>query len=146
MAILHGFLPQATQLSDYFYYCSKIRAVPRKTKIRCVCTCVFVCAQSLSCVHLFVTPWTVACQAPLSMEFTRQEYWSGLPFTSPGDHPCPWMTITLSGYLWVLPVVHACICVYRITSHLILSMFIILFYIYSHNHFFIFFILIIECF
>ena len=31
------------------------------------------------------TPWTVACQAPLSMEFSRQEYWSGMPFPSPGD-------------------------------------------------------------
>ena len=33
------------------------------------------------------TPWTVACQAPLSMEFSRQEYWSGLPFPFPGDLP-----------------------------------------------------------
>ena len=39
-----------------------------------------MCAQSLSCVRLFVTPWTVAHQAPLSMGFSRQEYWSGLPF------------------------------------------------------------------
>ena len=36
---------------------------------------------------LFVTPWTVACQAPLSMGFSRQEYWSGWPFPSPGDLP-----------------------------------------------------------
>ena len=43
----------------------------------------------LSCVKLFVTPWTVAYQAPLSMEFSRQEYWSGLPFPSPGDLPDP---------------------------------------------------------
>ena len=35
----------------------------------------------------FVTLWTVACQAPLSMEFPRQEYWNGLPFPSPGDLP-----------------------------------------------------------
>ena len=43
-------------------------------------------AQSLSGVQLFVTPWTVACQAPpLSMDFTRQDYWSGLPFPAPGD-------------------------------------------------------------
>ena len=35
------------------------------------------------------TPWTVAYQAPLSMEFSRQEYWSGLPFPSPGDLPNP---------------------------------------------------------
>ena len=37
----------------------------------------------------FAIPWTVACQAPLSMEFPRQEYWSGLPFPSPGDLPRP---------------------------------------------------------
>ena len=38
---------------------------------------------------LFATPWTVACQAPLSMEFTRLEYWSGLPFPSSRDLPYP---------------------------------------------------------
>ena len=43
--------------------------------------------KSLSRVQLFATPWTVAYQAPLSMEFSRQEYWSGLPFPSPGDLP-----------------------------------------------------------
>ena len=48
-----------------------------------------VCVKSLSCVQLFVTPWTVARQAPLSMGFSRQEYWSGLPFPSPGDLPNP---------------------------------------------------------
>ena len=41
--------------------------------------------QSLSHVQLFATPWTVACQAPLSMEFSGQEYWIELPFPSPGD-------------------------------------------------------------
>ena len=45
--------------------------------------------KSLSRVQLFVTPWTVAYQAPRSMEFSRQEYWSGLPFPSPGDLPNP---------------------------------------------------------
>ena len=45
--------------------------------------------KSLSCVWLFVTPWTVAHQIPPSMEFSRQEYWSGLPFPSPGDLPNP---------------------------------------------------------
>ena len=41
------------------------------------------------CVGLFVTPWTVACQGPLSLEFFRQEYWSWLPYPPPGDlsHP-----------------------------------------------------------
>ena len=46
-----------------------------------------VCAQSLSCVRLFATPWTIALQSPLSMEFPRQEYWSRLPFPSPRDGP-----------------------------------------------------------
>ena len=43
-----------------------------------------------SCLTL-ATPWTVACQAPLSMGFSRQKYWSGLPFPSPGDVPDPGM-------------------------------------------------------
>ena len=54
-----------------------------------VMTHVCVCAQLLKHVQLFETPWTIACQAPLSMEFSRQEYWSGLPFPSPGDLPNP---------------------------------------------------------
>ena len=41
--------------------------------------------MSLSLVRLFATPWTAANQAPLSMGFSRQEYWSGLPFPSSGD-------------------------------------------------------------
>ena len=45
--------------------------------------------ESLSHVQLFATPWTVAHQAPPSMEFSRQEYWSGFPFSFPGDLPDP---------------------------------------------------------
>ena len=45
--------------------------------------------KSLTRVRLFATPWTVAYQAPSSMGFSRQEYWSGLPFPSPGDLPNP---------------------------------------------------------
>ena len=45
--------------------------------------------KSLSRVRLFVTPWTVAYQGPPSMGFSRREYWSGLPFPSPGDLPNP---------------------------------------------------------
>ena len=48
----------------------------------CVCVCVLV-----SHVQLFAIPQTIACQPPLSMGFPRQEYWSGLPFPSPGDLP-----------------------------------------------------------
>ena len=50
---------------------------------------VHVCAQSASRVWLIVTPWIVAYQAPLSMGFYRQEYWSGLPCSPPGDLPNP---------------------------------------------------------
>ena len=45
--------------------------------------------KSLSHVQLFATPWTIAHQAPLSMGFSRQEYWSGLPCSPPGDLPNP---------------------------------------------------------
>ena len=45
--------------------------------------------QLFSCVQLFVTPWTVAHQASLPMEFSRKEYWSWLPFPSSGDLPDP---------------------------------------------------------
>ena len=47
--------------------------------------------KSFSPVRLFVTPWTVAYQAPPSMEFSKQEYWSGLPFPFPGDLPNAWI-------------------------------------------------------
>ena len=52
-------------------------------------TTMHVCAQLLSCVQLLATPWTVAHQAPLSLEFSRQEYWNGLTFPPPGDLPNP---------------------------------------------------------
>ena len=57
----------------------------------CVCVRVCVCAhaQSLGCVQIFMTPWIVAHQTPLSMGFSRQEYWSGLPCPPPGDLPDP---------------------------------------------------------
>ena len=55
-------------------------------EFKAVCVC-----QWLSRVWLLVTPQTVACQAPLSMEFFSQEYWSGLPFPSPEDLPDPGM-------------------------------------------------------
>ena len=47
------------------------------------------CRWSVSHVWLFVTPWTVAHQTALSVEFSSKEYWSGLPFPSPGDLPVP---------------------------------------------------------
>ena len=55
-----------------------LTAVRKKVKVK-----------SLNRVGLFVIPWTVACQAPPSMGFSRQEYWSGVPFPSSGDLPDP---------------------------------------------------------
>ena len=51
--------------------------------------CCMVVVYSLSRVQILATPWTVACQTSLSVGFPRQEYWSGLPFPSPGDLPHP---------------------------------------------------------
>ena len=66
--------------------------------------CVYVlCAKSLSCAWLFAAPWTVAHQAPLSMRFSRQEYWNGLPFPplgnllKPGIEPTSLTPHALSG-------------------------------------------------
>ena len=53
-----------------------------------ICCCFLLFCHSVVSDSL-ATPWTVACQAPLSMEFSRQEYWSGLPFPPPGDLPDP---------------------------------------------------------
>ena len=58
--------------------------VPALSVIQRVCM-----ISHFSRVQLFVTPWTVARQAPLSVDFSRQEYWGGLPFPSPGDLPQP---------------------------------------------------------
>ena len=52
-----------------------------------VSVCVLSCSSH---IQLFATPWTIACQAPLSMGFSRQEYWSGLPCLPSGDLPGPW--------------------------------------------------------
>ena len=60
--------------------------------ILCLLKCeyaAYVGAELLRRVWLFVTPWTVACQIPLSIEFSRQEYWSWLSFPTPGDLPNP---------------------------------------------------------
>ena len=64
-----------------------IWATSCKNLVKTIVQCSSV--QSLSRVWLFATPWTVACQPPLSMGFSREEYWGGLPFPSPGDLPNP---------------------------------------------------------
>ena len=81
---------------------SRGKTIPREWKYSCCCSAdviphsacllsvvVVKVVKSLSRVRLFETPWTAAYQAPQSMEFSRQEYWSGLPFPSPGDLPNP---------------------------------------------------------
>ena len=69
--------PTSSALAGGFFT-TKLSGKPMKVKVK-----------SLSRVRLFATPWTVAHQAPQSMGFSRQEYWSGLPFPSPGDLPDP---------------------------------------------------------
>ena len=65
----------------------------------CVCVCVCVFARALSRIRLFETPWTINRQAPLSMKFSRQEYWSGLPFPPPEDPPDPELELKLPASL-----------------------------------------------
>ena len=69
--------------THFWLYIFACREVSKEFASLCSCLCM------LSLVQLFVTPWTVACQAPLSMEFSRQEYWSGLPYPCSGDLPDP---------------------------------------------------------
>ena len=57
--------------------------------------------QVFSHIQVFATPWTVAHQAALSMEFPRQEYWSGVPFPPPGDLPDPGIELaSLASLQW----------------------------------------------
>ena len=58
-----------------------------QSSINFVSLSVCVCVLLLSCVQFFATLWTVAHQGSLSMDFSREEYWSGLPFPTPGDLP-----------------------------------------------------------
>ena len=84
-----------------------------------------MCVCTFSCVWLFATPWTVGHQAPLSMGFPRQEYWSELPFPSPGDLPDPGIKpISLASLHWQgdsLPLRHWEALLYCI-SHLFTSL------------------------
>ena len=68
-------------------------------------------AQSLSRIRPFATPWTAAYQAPLSIGFSRQEYWSGLPLPSPSS-PAPQLKSVSSSALSLLygPTMYMCVC------------------------------------
>ena len=74
-------------LSQNFYLAAWRQCLLSFLLVRFCISVVKVKVKSLSRVQLFATPWTIARQAPPSMEFSRQEYWSGLPFPSPGDLP-----------------------------------------------------------
>ena len=76
-----GYSPWGRKESDTT---ERLNRTENKTTVWC-----FFKVKPLSCVWLFVTPWTVGYQTPPSMGFSRQECWSGLPFPSPGDLPNP---------------------------------------------------------
>ena len=89
----------------FYIITSNVRGFQFLHFLACVCVCVCAQAQLLSCVHSCI-PWTVAHQAPLSMGFPRQEYWSGLPFPSPGDLPDPRIKLALDWQVDSLPLSH----------------------------------------
>ena len=76
--------------SNHFIIYTYVKSLFVHLKLKqCYISLVCICAQLLIHIWLFVTLWTVSHQTPLSMEFPRQEYWSGLPFPTPGDLPHP---------------------------------------------------------
>ena len=119
-----------------------------------------MCMCMVSHVWLFASPWTVACQAPLSMGFSRQEYWSGLPFPSsrtlpdPGIEPTSLLSTALAGrFTWVpdnnlqnfnlpsvfpLSIYPTWVCVYILVGqgrHLCLCLSVYIYiYTYIHTH------------
>ena len=76
-------IPQMSTLLDIASYC--LPSISNMLLFKAL----FVCMWVFSHVRLFVTPWTVVYQAPLSIAFVREEYWSELPFPPPGDLPNP---------------------------------------------------------
>ena len=79
-------LPESMSLLIFWWVGLASQTVNKRFKgITIKLNVIWLEVKSLSCVQLFVTPWTVAYEAPPSMGFSRQEYWSGVPFPSPGD-------------------------------------------------------------
>ena len=83
--ILYGQLVYLSAPRGWVYFPTLCMPLPGS----CVCVYMCVCVCVLCRVRRFATPWIIDCQAPLSMGFPRQEYWSGLPFSSPRDLPNP---------------------------------------------------------
>ena len=79
--------PALTSIHDYWKnHCFENNVSTFDFTQLCACVCVLSC---FSCIWLFVTLWTIACQAPLSMGFSRQEYWRGLLCPPPGESSQP---------------------------------------------------------
>ena len=85
--VIHTVLPKAPSLVNLTFQCI---AQSYWFSLQCVYSPWLLLLSRFSRVRLFVIPWTVSRQAPLSMEFSRHKYCSGLPFPSPGDRPHPW--------------------------------------------------------
>ena len=82
-----------TMKNDHIFFFFRIQLPPEKYEGLCMLSC-------FSCLPLFVTLWIVDCQAPLSMGFSRQECWSGLPFPPPGDLSDPGIKPTSCLLYW----------------------------------------------
>ena len=77
----------------FFHHRAKLYCAPCTQPAQCTSHTSPDGVHACSCVQLSATPWTVARKAPLSTKFSRQEYWSGLPFPSPGDLPNSGITL-----------------------------------------------------
>ena len=108
----------------YMCMCVYIYNIYAYMCLLCACMCML---SHFIHVQLFATPWTVACQAPISMEFSRQEYWSGLPCppfsrgsSQPRDRTCISTSPALeAGFLTISATwegiythIHTCVCIY----------------------------------
>ena len=98
----------------------------------------FVMLIHFNCVWLFTILWTIACQAPLSLGFSRQEYLDGLPFPPPGDLPDPGLKLaclmSLHRQVGSLPLAPPGICLFRSFAHL-KKIWLFIFLILSCKHF-----------
>ena len=96
--LVGGLLPYARDCCQEVHFCNSCIPIPDLSNPQVLfknsiasnsrlCVCVCVCMHMHLVMSISAFPWTIACQAPLSVEFSRQKYWSGLPFHSPGDYP-----------------------------------------------------------
>ena len=91
--------------------------------------CIHVCVLVTQLCLTLVAPWTVAHQAPLCMEVSRQEYWSGLPFPSPGDRPNPGLLHFRQTLYHLRDLGHSYI---HMHTHLFICIYVTYIYMYIH--------------